>query len=269
MAALTPKDFYEQYQNEEISVSPFTSVKMGLLPGQTSLRIDTYTIACVPYRLAMSNAKYLASFSREEMAFFQRYMKGLIGVTQHIQPANSLQPIKIFARCTMQNLMPMPGRETVGIISVEWKPCPPDLIAMIGDYLMLLERLKQEYGNTEYQPVPINGPNTQLLGYNNFAELTIDKAKHRVAVFLLGTNRLDFLIPLNGPPLDNGQAVMVKLYFKSFQFMARGKVAEVLKLPNGAQKIRAELDFCVELVDILERFRFPAHFDVKPDGDPA
>jgi len=263
------QDIYAQFRDQEIQVTPFASARMGLLAGQTVLRIDTYNIICMPFRLSMSGAKLLASFSREEMVFFQRYLKGLAGLTLMMQPANSPQALKIFARCLLKGINPMSGREAVGLIEVDWKPCPPDLVTMTGDYLMLLDRLKQEYEEFKTNLIQINGENSKLLGYNNFAELFHEKQKVRVAIFLLGTSRLDFLIPVSGPSLAKNQAIQIKLFFQSFQFMVRGNVSEHLVLPNGAQKIRADIEFSAELVDIIEHYRFTERFATKQSNDAA
>ncbi|MBU0934782.1 MAG: hypothetical protein KKI09_03040 [Spirochaetes bacterium] len=269
MANTSTDDLYAQYHDQEISVSPFASAKMGLLPGQTSLRIDTYNIVCVPFKLSLTGAKLLASFSREEMVFFQRFVKGLVGLTVLLQPAASPQPLKIFGRCVLKSVAPMPGREAVGLIEVEWKPCPPDLTTMIGDYFMLSERLKQEYEEYKGQNIAINGDTSKQLGYNNFAELIVDKNKTRVAVFLLASDRADFLVPVQGPELTANTPTLLKLYFRSFQFSIRARITDHLKLPNGAQKVRASLEFSMELVDIIEHYRFSERFATKPEDSAA
>lgn len=263
------QDLYAPYKDQEIQVTPFAGTKMGLLAGQTMLRIDTYNIVCVPFRLSMNGAKLLASFSREEMVFFQRYLKGLVGLTLMIQPANSPQPVKIFARCVLKSINPMNGREAVGLIDVDWKPCPPDLVTMTGDFLLLLDRLKQEYEDFKSGTIQISGDSSKLLGYNNFAELIHEKQKTRVAIFLISTGRLDFLVPVNGPGLATDQPIQIKLYFQSFQFLVRGKVAEHTTLPNKAQKVRADLEFSAELVDIIEHYRFSERFATKQTGETS
>lgn len=268
MASSNSKDIYEPYLDSEIAVTPFVVARIGLLSGQTTLRVDTYNIMCVPYRLSLRTAKFLAAFSREEMQFFQRYCKGLAGLTLMMQAANAPQPLKMFARCQLNSLVPMTGRESLGLISLEWKPCPPDLRSIIGDFMMLTERLQQEYEEFKQPLITINADTSRMLGYNNFAEIILEKGKFRVAVFLLSSGRADFLVPLTGPELAEASQCSLKLFFQSYQFAVRGNIEKVEKLGNGAQKVQASLAFSAELVDILERYRFAERFSERQAGKP-
>jgi hypothetical protein len=249
-------DIYAQFENETIVVNPFASSRMGIVPGQTMVKVDSYTIVCAPYRISMKNALLMASFSREELVYFQRYSNGLAGLAMAFQQSTSQAPFKIFARCVLKSITPMKGKESIGIISVSFKPCPPDLVAFLGDYLMLLERLKVEYEDFKGKRIPINPESAKLMGYNNFAEFSCAGGKSKMAIFGLASDRLEFLLPVQAPELAAGMAATTKLYFQSYQFLVNAKIHDVMKLPSGAQKVSAELEFSAELVDIIEKFRF-------------
>ncbi len=249
--------------DSEVSITTFATSRMGILTGQTVLHIDTYNIICVPYRFSMKNATMMASFSREEFMFFQKYLNGMSGLTIKIQPTTSPQPIKVFARCIIKSIAPAKGRDTIGFIALEWKPCPPDFISIIGDYQMLLDRLKTEYEDFKPHKIMINPESIKYLGYNNFADLSYEGVTTRVAVFLMATGSLNFLVPLHGPALESGKEAQIKLFFKSYQFSINGKITETLKLPNGAQKVAMELSFSAELTDIIEKFRFAEQINIK------
>lgn len=249
-------DIHAQFENETLSVSPFASAKMGLQAGQTAVKVDAYNIVCVPFRLSMKGAVLLASFSQDELTFFKKYTGGLAGLTLIFQPANAQAPLKIFARCVLNSIEPMKGRESVGLIGVEWKPCPPDLVSMLGDYFMLVERLKAEYEDYRGKMIQVNADTSKLMGYNNYAVLGYEKAESKIALFSLASDRLSFLLPMNGPALEAGKPVTVKLFFRSFQFALQGSVAETARLPSGVQKASATVQFSPELVSIIEAFRF-------------
>ncbi len=263
MALVNTQNIYSQYIDTEVSLTPFANSRMGILPGQTVLHIETYNIICVPYRMSMKNATMMASFSREEFMFFQKYLNGMSGLTIKIQPTTSPQPIKVFARCIIKSIVPIPKRDSIGFINLEWKPCPPDFINIIGDYLMLLDRLKIEYEDYKSQKIPINPDSSKLMGYNNFADVIYGGTTTHVAVFLLSTASVNFLIPVSGPALEPGKEAQIKLFFKSYQFTIGGKVAESVKLPNGAQKVAMELSFSAELTDIIEKYRFSERINTK------
>jgi hypothetical protein len=269
MTTSGPHDLYAQFENESITVNPFATNRMGIVPGQTMVKVDSYNIVCAPYRISMKNALLMASFSRDELVFFQRYANGLAGLAMVFQQASNQPPFKIFARCVLKSITPMKSREAVGIISVVFKPCPPDLVGFLGDYLMLLERLKVEYEDFKGKRIPINPESAKLMGYNNFAELSCTGGKSKMALFGLASDRLEFLLPVQGPELAAGMPATIKLYFQSYQFLVNARISEVMKLPSGAQKVSADIDFSAELVDIIEKFRFAERAALKAPAEPA
>jgi len=242
---------------------------MGLKPGQTIVKVDTYSIVCMPYRLSMNGAVLIASFSREELAFFQRYVNGLAALTLIFQPGNSPNPLKIFARCVLRSVSPMKGRESVGLIDVAFKPCPPDLLSILIDYFMLMDRLKVEYEDFKGKLISINPDNAKAMGYNNYCLLIQAGVESKVALFALASDTLGFLVPVNGPKLEQGKPMQMKLFFRSFQFTVPGVLANVAVLPNGVQKVMATVQYSAELVSIIEQFRFAERFVGKSAQAPA
>lgn len=241
---------------EAITVNQFASARMGLSPGLTAVKIDNYTIACVPYRLSLAGAVLLASFSPQELAFFQRFANGLAGLNLVLQPANAQQSIKVFARCMLRSIVPMRGRESIGLISLAWKPCPPDIKTMLEDYLGMLDRLKVEYEDYRGKTIRIDAASAAAMGYGNVAELVYGQAPVKIAVFGLASDRADFLLPKNAPGLAAGTDAALRLLFKPFQFSVNGSIADVAPLPNGACRVGMKLGFSPELVDIIEHYRF-------------
>jgi hypothetical protein len=267
----TPQNIYAQFENETASITPFAQAKMGLKAGQTLVKLDTYNIVCVPYKLSMGGAVLIASFSKDELAFFQKYVNGLTGLTLVFQPGNSQTPMKIFARCFLKSVSAMKGKESIGLIEVVFKPCPPDLLSILGDYFMLLDRMKVEFEDYKGKLISINPDTAKIMGYNNYCHLTLAGAEHKVALFALASDLLNFLVPLNGPVLETGMPVQVKLFFQSFQFTVSGSIKDLTRLPNGVQKAQAAIGFSMELVSIIENFRFNERLIVKdaPPSGPA
>lgn len=257
-------NIYAQFVNETASVTPFAQAKMGLKAGQTMVKLDTYSIICVPYRLSMNGAVLLASFSKEELAFFQKYVNGLAGLTLVFQPGTTQTPIKIFARCTLKSVGAMKGKESIGLIEVAFKPCPPDLLSILGDYFMLIDRIKVEYEDYKGKSIAVNPESAKAMGYNNYCQLSVMGEQYKVALFALASDSLNFLVPLNGPVLEPTQPIQAKLFFQSFQFSVGGNIKDVVKLPNGVQKAEASIQCSFELVSIIEGYRFKERFQPKP-----
>jgi len=263
MSMQTQIDLRTQYENETASIHPFSQARMGLKSGQTLVKIDTYNIICVPYRLSMNDAVLIASFSREELAFFQRYVNGMAGLTLIFQPGNSPNPLKIFARCLLRSVTPMKGRESIGLIDVVFKPCPPDLLSILIDYFMLIDRLKVEYEDFKGKMISINPESAKAMGYNNYSMLIQEAVQAKVALFALASDTLGFLVPMNGPQLEQGKPMQMKLFFQSFQFVVPGVISNVTKLQNGVQKVMATIQYSSELVSIIEQYRFAERFVTK------
>ncbi len=265
----TQTDLRAQYENETAAINPFAQARMGLKPGQTMVKLDTYNIICVPYRLSMKGAVLIASFSREELAFFQRYVNGLAGLTLIFQPGSSQNPLKIFARCFLKSVSPMKGRESIGLIDVVFKPCPPDLLSILIDYFMLLDRLKVEFDDFKGKLISINPDSAKAMGYNNYSVLIQNGEQAKVALFTLASDTLGFLVPMNGPQLEQGLAVQMKLFFQSFQFTVSGAISNVTRLQNGVQKVMVSIQYAPELVSIIEQYRFSERFSAKTAQAPA
>lgn len=256
MQGHTGRELYAQYENETAAINQFATAKMGLAAGQTALKVDQYVIACVPYRLSLKGATLVAVFSRDELVFFQRYNSALAGLTLIFQPSGSAQPLKIFARCTIKSLAPMKGKDSVGLIILEWKPCPPDLVAIVGDYFLLLDRLKAEFEDFKGKRIAMNAEVAKSMGFNNYATLRYDGQETKAALFALASDKLDFLAPVQAPVLEPGKEAQVKLFFRAYQFQVAATVAEATRLANGAQKLALGIGFSPELVDLIERYRF-------------
>ena len=259
---------YEQYENEIASVNLFAQSKLGLKQGQTLVKIDTYNIICVPYRFSLKGAVLLASFSNEELSLFQRYVNGVAGLTLIFQPNKAPNPLKIFARCMLKSVSPMKGRESIGLVEVVFKPCPPDLTTIFIDYFMLLDRLKVEFDDYKGKLIPINSDSSKAMAYNNFSLLSYEGAQAKVALYALASDMLNFLVPMNGPGLEEGKSMQMKLYFQSFQFTVQGSISKIARLQNGVQKVEASIQFSSELVSIIEQYRFAEKFQVKAVQQP-
>lgn len=253
----------ETYAESVVSLSPFALKKLGIISNQTLLKVDTYNLVCIPYRLSMKGAVLLGSFSRDEIVFFQRFKGSLAGLNLVLQPGDSPAPRKVFCRCSLAQFAPMKGRESVGLISVEFRPCPPDLENLIGGYVMLMDRLRADYRDLSGKTVPVNPETAKILGFNNYATLNSGSIVTKLALFTLGADRLVFLAPMQTPDLQPGQTATLRLFFQKYQFNVAGRITESIRLPTGVQKGTVELEFSPELVDLLEMYYLEAKLGAR------
>jgi len=247
-------NFEEQYKDATVFFSSFAFSNTGLIKSQTTLKIDTYSLMTVPWQFGMRRSVLLGFLSADEIGFFQRYKGGAASLTLAIQKPDAREPIKIFSRCQIAGLGQMKDREGVGMIVIDWKPLPPDLAEMLGNYLSLLDRLKVEQGDFKERMVQIGPETAKKLGYNNYAVLSKGGEKHKIALFSIGSTRLEFLMPAAAPDQKPGDKAAFEMYFLKYRFAVAGTIEASGRLPTGVQRCKASIEFSPELVHILEEY---------------
>jgi hypothetical protein len=250
--------YQEQFKDAVVSLSPFVCSSTGIFQSQTSIKIDTYTLACVPYQLSMNRAVLIGAFTKDEIIFFQRFKNGLAGLTLTVQTATAREPEKIFCRCQVSAIGAMRGRDGVGLIVCEFKPIPPALAEILGLHIQNLERIKSDWETLKGRSVSVNPENSRKLGFNNYAVMTCGAETLKLALFSLSTDRLEFLLPLKSPDIAVGTSASFNLFFQKYRFAVAGKVESSIRLPTGVQRIRAIIEFSAELCDILSSYFFSA-----------
>jgi hypothetical protein len=255
--------YEEQFKDVVVSFSPFVLHSTGIIQSQTSLKVDTYTLACVPYQISMSKAILIGSFTKEEIVFFQRFKGALAGLTLTVQGETSKEPAKIFCRCQISTVGLMKGRDRVGLLVCDFKPIPPDLAALLGDHLLGMDRLRTQWGDLGGRLVQVNPESSRKLGYNNYAVMTFGAEQLKLALFSIAVNRLDFLMPLSSPDIPAGTAVSFSLFFRKYRFSVSGRIESSLRMPTGVQKLAASIDFSPELCDLLSDYFFSTNIAAK------
>lgn len=255
--------YEEQYKDAVVSFSPFVLNSTGIIQSQTSLKVDTYMLACVPYQLSMAKAILIGAFTKDEIVFFQRFKGALAGLTLTVQGGTSKEPAKIFCRCQISAVGLMKGRDGVGLIACDFKPIPPNLAALLGEHLLHLDRLRTQWGDFRDKVVQVNPDSSRKLGYNNYAVMTYGPDQYKLALFSISVNSLDFLMPMRSPDLPEGAEVSFSLFFQKFRFSVAGKVVSATRLPTGVQKLVASINFSPEICDLLSDYFFAASIAAK------
>jgi hypothetical protein len=243
-------------ESPTITFSPFVIKKMGLVQAQSFMKIDVYTMICIPYQASAERVSLLASLSKDEIVFFQRFKGALGGLTLVFQLGNSPMPFKVFARCQVTSVLPMKGKDNVALISADFKPCPQDLARIFSDFSRILDKLKAEYGDFRGREVKITPETARSMGYNNYAVIQAGQNAYKTALYSISSTGGEFLLPMNSPELPSGSGCSVKLYFRRYQFSVPAKVSESARLPTGVQRLKTELSFSPELVEILSEHHY-------------
>lgn len=247
-------NYEEQFKDVVVSFSPFVLGSTGIVQSQTSLKVDTYSLACVPYQVSMSRVVLICAFSKDEIVYFQRYKGALAGLTLSIQRPTVKELEKIFCRCQVAGVGALKGRDGVGLVVCDFKPIPPDLAQLLGDHLLGLETLRVRWQDYKDKAVQVNPENSRRLGYNNYAVMTAGGTPLKLALYTLSVNRLEFIMPFKSPDLAPGTQVSVSLYFQKYRFSVSGKIEQAERLSSGVQKVRAGIDFSPELSDLMSAY---------------
>ncbi len=247
-------NYEEQYAQALVQWNAFAVQATGLAQGQTLLKVDTYNLACVPYQFTMRRAVLVGSFSKDEIAFFQRFKNSVAGLSLAFQRPDAREPMKVFCRCQVAGVGMMKDREGVALIVLDWKPIPPDLAEVLGEYLSLVDRLKVEFGDFRDRRVPITPASAKSLGFNNYAVMSSGGVQTKLALFALAANYLEFLVPMRSADLAPGTEAVFSLYFLSYRFAVQGRIESAERLPTGVQRVRASIGFSAELVHLLEGY---------------
>ncbi|MDR2111197.1 MAG: hypothetical protein LBP32_07800 [Spirochaetaceae bacterium] len=133
-----------RFSEQSIACSQYALAKLGIDRSHCFLKIDEYVILCAPFQFGFKRSLFLASLSKQELTFFQRYVNGIVGLSIAFAPAGR-QPIKFFIRCNLATIGQMKGRDNVGLFVLDFKTTPDDLITLLGSFLEGQERIKAQF----------------------------------------------------------------------------------------------------------------------------
>ncbi len=247
-------NYEERYADALVQWNPFAIQSTGLVQGGTVLKIDTYNLVCVPYQFSMKRAVLAGYFSKDEIAFFQRFKGNIAALALSFQRPDQREPLKIFCRCQVAAIGAMKERDTVALIVLDWKPIPRDLAELLGEHLWLLERLKLEFETFKNKRIALSPASARSLGFNNYAVMSVEGVQTKLALFALAANYLEFLVPMRATDLSLGLEATFSLYFLSYRFTVRGTIESAERLPTGVQRVKAAIGYSPELVHILEGY---------------
>ncbi|MDR3139830.1 MAG: hypothetical protein LBT95_09215 [Treponema sp.] len=255
-----PVYYLEKFGDQSIVCNQYALAKLGVERSRCFLKIDEYVILCVPFQFGFKRSLFLASLSKQELTFFRRYVNGIIGLSITFTPGHRQESIKFFIRCTLTTVGQMKDRENVGLLAVDYKATPNDLINMLGGFLDHQDRLQglyDEYGN---KPIKMTPAVSKELGYNMFA--TIMSPNHegrRIQIVSLSTKIIEHLEASNAPERPAGTSVAYQIYFKKYRLSVAGTVRQTSVLPQGLVRTVSSLAISPELVEIIDDYWYRVH----------
>ena len=248
--------YLTRFGGQSIAGSQYALGKLGVDRSNCSIKIEEYVILCVPFQLGFKRSIFLASLSKQEMVFFQKYANSIIGLSISLNPDNKPDPIKFFVRCTLSTIGQMKGRENVGLFVVDYKTSPDELVNILGHYLEHQERIKAQYHDYGRTSIRISAEISKSLGFNNYATVTESNAEpRRIQIINLNSKSLEYLEAARGRPANTPETTAsYQLFFQKYRINIAGTITESSLLPQGIIRTISNLEFSPELVEILDDY---------------
>ncbi|MDR2618737.1 MAG: hypothetical protein LBC62_07695 [Treponema sp.] len=247
--------YLARFSEQSIACSQYALSKLGLDRSHCFLKIEEYVILCVPFQLGFKRSVFLASLSKQELTFFQRYVNGIVGLSIALNPDSRPEPVKFFVRCSLTTIGQMKGRENVGLFVVDYKATPDEMVVMLGGFLETQDRIKTQFEDYGKRAIKITPEVAKIMGYNMYATvMEPNQEARRIQIFSISSKTVEHLEAAKAPARPPGTAVAYQFFFKKFRVSAAGTVVESAVLPQGIVRTMASLDFSPELVEILDDY---------------
>jgi hypothetical protein len=261
-AATGPAQYLAKFSDQSVSCTHYALSKLGVDRAHCYLKIDEYVILCIPFQLGFKRSLFLASLSRQELTFFQRYINGIVGLSIGFSPDRRQEPIKFFIRCNLTTVGQMKGRENVGLFVVDYKATPDDLTVLLGTFLENQNRLRAQYEDHGNSIIKMTPDVAKVLTYNMYSTITEPEAREkRIQIFNLSTKHIDHLEAASSPERPPGTSVAYQLFFKKYRIAVAGTISNAARLPQGIIRTTANLAFCPELVEVIDDYWYATRAD--------
>jgi hypothetical protein len=260
MSSSRVQDYQQKYADQVVRFNPYAIKKTGLVQAQTLLKIEDMVLICAPYQLSMSRVVLLAILSNNEISFFQQYRSKLSVLTLAFQKPTAKTPMNLPVRGKLERIGPVKGRNNVCLMEVVFNTCPNDLVEIIGDFVIAHEALRTQFDNFKDREVAIDPGTARILRFNNYVESYVGTQKVPARLRTLAVNRLVLELSHSAPSVAAGQVLPCKLFFQPYQFMVNTKIEQSTVDDKGRRRITCALDFCPELVEIMDDYFFRLSF---------
>jgi hypothetical protein len=137
-----PEQYLTRFGSQCIPGNLYALKKLGLDSASCFLKIENYTLPCLPFNLGLKRSVLLTALSRNEIIFFQRYVHSPVVFCIALNPEHRPEPVNFFLRCSLNTIGQMKNRENVALFVVDYKVFPDEMINMLGKFLEDEERSK-------------------------------------------------------------------------------------------------------------------------------
>ena len=247
--------YLARFSKQSIACSQYALAKLGVDRSRCSLKIEDYMILCIPFQFGFKRSLFIASLSKQEQVFFQKYVNNIVNLSiSFLQPGRT-EPLNFFIRCTLTQIGQMKDRENVGLFVVDYKSTPDELVRILGGFLEFQERLRFQYDDYSNKVIRVTPDVAKIMGYNMFATVADGTPDgRRIQVVNLHSKMLEHLEAAGSSVRIPGTRVEYQLFFKKYRLAASGIVETAVQLPQGIIRTVAKINFSPELVELIDDY---------------
>jgi len=247
--------YLARFGEQRINCSHYALAKLGVDRSRCSLKIEDYMILCIPFQFGFKRSLLMASLSKQELVFFQKYVNSIANLSISFQLPGRPEPLSFFIRCTIAQVGQMKGRDNVSIFVVDFKLAPDELVRILGGFLEYQDKLQAQYEDYGKTLIRVNPETARIMGYNMFASIADGTPDgKRIQVMNINSKAMEFLEAAGSPIRPAGTELGYHLFFKKYRVFVSGKVTTSGTLPQGIVRTVSFLDFNPELVEIIDDY---------------
>ncbi|MDR2701715.1 MAG: hypothetical protein LBB72_04725 [Spirochaetaceae bacterium] len=247
--------YLARFGEQRIDCSQYTLAKLGVDRSHCFLKIEDYMILCIPFQFGFKRSLFMASLSKQELVFFQKYVNSIANLSISFLLPGRSEPLNFFIRCTIAKIGQMKGRDNVSIFVVDFKLAPDELVRILGRFLEFQDKLRVQYEDYGKTLIRINPDIARIMGYNMFASIADGTPEgKRIQLLNVSSKVIEFLEAAGSPVRAVGTELNYHLFFKKYRVSVSGKVSASGTLPQGIVRTVSSLDFNPELVEILDDY---------------
>lgn len=254
-APVGPAHYVERFSEQSITCNQYVLTKLGVDKSHCSLKIEDYVILCVPFQFGFKRSLFLASLSKQELGFFHRYEKTIIGLSITFLPEGYAAPVNFFIRCSLATIGQIKDRENVGLFVVDFKSTPDELVILLGSFMDHQNKLRAQYEDYGNSMIRVTPETAKALGYNMYALAgEAGGAGRRIQIVNLSSKMIEHLEADGAPARPAGTPVNYHIFFRKYRVSVPGRVETAIRLPQGIIRTVANLSYSPDLVEIIDEY---------------
>jgi len=254
-APIGAAQYLVRFGEQRINCNQYALAKLGVDRSRCFIKIEDYMILCIPFQFGFKRSLFMASLSKQELVFFQKYVNSIANLSISFLLPGKSEPLNFFIRCTIAQVGQMKGRDNVSIFVVDFKLAPDELVYILGGFLEFQDKLRMQYEDYGKTLIHINPETAKIMGYNMFASIADGTTDgKRIQLLNVSSKVMEFLEAADSPIHPAGTELNYHLFFKKYRVFVSGKVSESGVLPQGLVRTASSLDFNPELVEIIDDY---------------